>query len=234
VLLMVDEEPVEEDEEEEMLNGVDIIDTGVDSAVVDNVDEVDGVDTGVDVLDMELVGDVTKVDIVDIRGVGDSTVDIGVLLCSVVAASVVVSTLVGGTELNPAVVEGVVEGAVVEGVVEGAVVDGVVGGVVDGGTPQMQMPHSALVVGRVEPVVEVERRGVVEVDPSRWGVWGIVVVLVLDPAVKVEEPLVEGEVDVDERVGVDAVVDEDTKDEVVGVEDDVGDEDEAVVEPVSK
>jgi len=197
------------------------VDTVVDSAVVDNVDEVD---TGVDVLDMELDEDATEVDIVDIRDVGDSTVDIGV-----VDPCVVVSTLVGGIELDP---------AVVDGVVEGAVVDGVIGGVVDGGRPQMQMPHSALVV---ESVVEVERRDVVEVDPCRWEVWGNIVVLVLDPAVEVEEPLVEGpledvpdvvagEADVDDKVGVDNMV----EDEVAGVEDEVGEEDEAVVEPVSK
>ena len=88
----------------------------------------------------------------------------------------VVSTLVGGAELDPAVVDGVVVGAVVEGAV--------VGGIVDGGRPQMQIPHSALVVGKVEPM-EVERRVVVEVDPSRWGI-----VLVLDAVVGVEEPLI--------------------------------------------
>ena len=66
-----------EEEEEEMLIGVDIVDTGVDSAVVDNVDEVGA---GVDVLGMELDEDATKVDVVDMRGVGDSTVDPGVLL----------------------------------------------------------------------------------------------------------------------------------------------------------
>ena len=204
------------------------VDTVVDSAVVDNVDDnVDEVDTGVDVLDMELDEDATEVDIVDIRDVGDSTVDIGV-----VDPCVVVSTLVGGIELDP---------AVVDGVVEGVVVDGVIGEVVDGGRPQMQMPHSALVVDRVESVVEVERRDVVEVDPSRWEVWGNIVVLVLDPAVEVEEPLVEGpledvpdvvagEADVDDKVGVDNMV----EDEVAGVEDEVGEEDEAVVEPVSK
>lgn len=131
---------------------------------------------------------------------------------------VVVSTLVGGTELDPAVVDGVVEGGVVEGAV--------VGGIVDGGRPQMQIPHSALVVGRVEPM-EVERRGVVEVDPSRWGI-----VLVLDAAVGVEEPLVEGPLeDVDDKVGVDNMVDVDTE---MGVEDEIGEEDEAVVLPVSK
>ena len=132
---------------------------------------------------------------------------------------VVVSTLVGGTELDPAVVDGVVEGG---GVVEGAVV----GGIVDGGRPQMQIPHSAPVVGRVEPV-EVERRGVVEVDPSRWGI-----VLVLDAVVGVEEPLVEGpleDVGVDDKV--DNMVDVDTE---MGVEDEIGEEDEAVVERVSK
>ena len=68
---------VEEEEEEEMLIGVDIVDTGVDSAVVDNVDEVGA---GVDVLGMELDEDATEVDVVDMRGVGDSTVDPGVLL----------------------------------------------------------------------------------------------------------------------------------------------------------
>jgi len=211
-----------EEEEEEMLIGVD---SGVDSAVVDNVDDnVDEVDAGVDVLDKGLDEDAWDV---DTRGVGDSTVDPGVLLGSVVELCVVVSTLVGGTELDP---------AVVDGGVEGAVVDCVVGGIVDGGRPQMQIPHSALVVGRVEPV-EVERRGVVEVDPSKWGLCGIDVVL--DAAVEVEEPLDEGpledvpdgdgdgEVDVDDKVGVD------TEDEV-GVEDEIGEEDEAVVEPVSK
>jgi len=129
----------------------------------------------------------------------------------VVDPCVVVSTLVGGTELDPAVVDGVVEGGVVEGAV--------VGGIVDGGRPQMQIPHSALVVGRVEPM-EVERRGVVEVDPSRWGI-----VLVLDAAVGVEGPL-EG---VDDKV--DNMVDVDTE---MGVEDEIGEEDEAVVERVSK
>lgn len=217
---------VVEEEEEEMLIGVDIVDTGVDSVVVDNVeDSVDEVGTGVDVLDMELDEDAIEVDVVDMRGVGDS-VDPGVLLFSVVDPCVVVFTLVGGTELDP---------AVVKGVVGGAVVDGVVGGIVDGGRPQMQIPHSALVVGRVEPV-EVERRGVVEVDPSRWGPWGISVVLVLDAAVELEEPLVEGpleDVDVDDNVGVDNMVDVDTEDEV-DVEDEIGEEDEAVVEPVSK
>ena len=134
---------------------------------------------------------------------------------------VVVSTLVGGTELDPAVVDGVVEGGVVEGAV--------VGGIVDGGRPQMQIPHSALVVGRVEPM-EVERRGVEEVDPSRWGLCGIDVVL--DAAVEVEEPLVEGPLeDVDDKVGVDNMVDVDTE---MGVEDEIGEEDEAVVLPVSK
>merc|ERR1719222_82829 len=203
---------VGEEEEEEMLIGVD---SGVDSAVVDNVDDtVDEVDAGVDVLDMGLDEDAWDV---DTRGVGDSTVDPGVLLCSVVELCVVVSTLVGGTELDP---------AVVDGGVEGAVVDCVVGGIVDGGRPQMQIPHSALVVGRVEPV-EVERRGVVEVDPSRW--W---IVLVLDAAVGVEEPLVEGPLeDVDDKVGVDNMVDVDTE---MGVEDEIGEEDEAVVERVSK
>jgi len=218
---------VVEEEEEEMLIGVDIVDTGVDSVVVDNVDDsVDVVGTGVDVLDMELDEDATEVDVVDIRGVGDSTVDPGVLLCSVVVPCVVVSTLVGGTELDP---------AVVDGVVGGAVVDGVAGGIVDGGRPQMQIPHSALVVGRVEPV-EVERRVVVEVDPRRWGLWGMSVVLVLDAAVELEEPLVEGpleDVDVVDKVGVDNMVDVDTEDEV-DVEDEIGEEDEAVVEPVSK
>ena len=67
----------EEEEEEEMLIGVDIVDTGVDSAVVDNVDEVGA---GVDVLDIEMDEDATEVDVVDMRGVGDSTVDPGVLL----------------------------------------------------------------------------------------------------------------------------------------------------------
>ena len=77
VLLCGVEEVEEEEEEEEMLIGVDIVDTGVDSAVVDNVGEVDA---GVDVLGMELDEDATKVDVVDMRGVGDSTVDPGVLL----------------------------------------------------------------------------------------------------------------------------------------------------------
>ena len=67
----------EEEVEEEMLIGVDIVDTGVDSAVVDNVGEVDA---GVDVLGMELDEGATEVDVVDMRGVGDSTVDPGVLL----------------------------------------------------------------------------------------------------------------------------------------------------------
>jgi len=78
LLCGVEEEEEEEEEvEEEMLIGVDIVDTGVDSAVVDNVGEVDA---GVDVLDMELDEDATEVDVVDVRGVGDSTVDPGVLL----------------------------------------------------------------------------------------------------------------------------------------------------------
>ena len=76
-VLLCGVEEVEEEEEEEMLIGVDIVDTGVDSAVVDNVGEVDA---GVDVLGMELDEDATKVDVVDMRGVGDSTVDPGVLL----------------------------------------------------------------------------------------------------------------------------------------------------------
>jgi len=229
-----EEEDEEEEDDEEMLIGVDIVDTGVKSAVVDNVDDsVDEVDME---LDMELDEDATEVDIVDVRGVGDSTVDVvdpGVLLlCSVLNPSVVVSTLVGGTELDP---------AVVDGMVEGAVVDSVVGGIVDGGMPQMQIPHSVLVVGRVE-LVEVERRGVVEVDPSRWGLLGIGVLLVVDPAVEVDEPLVEdpledvpdvveGEEDVDDKVGVDTEV---SAEDEVGVEDEIGEEDEAVVEPVSK
>jgi len=159
-----DKEEVEEEEvEEEMLIGEDIDDTGVDSAVVDNVDDsVDEVGTGVDVLDIELDEDATEVDdiVVEIRGVGDSTmgvVDPVELLCPVVNPSVVV---VGGTELDP---------AVVDSVVEGAVVDWVVGGIVVGGSPQMQIPHSALVVGRVEPAVDVETRVDVEEvdDPSR-------------------------------------------------------------------
>jgi len=236
LLIIVEEE--EEEEEEEMLIGVDIVDTGVDSAVVDNVDDtVDEVETGIDVLDMELDEDATEVDIVDIRGVGDSTVDIvdpGVLLCSVLNPSVLVSALVGGTELDPAVVEG-------------AVVDGVVGGIVDGGTPQMQIPHSALVVGRVEPV-EVERRGVVEVDPSRWGLLGIGVLLVVDAAVDADELLVDdpledvpdvadGEANVDDKVDEDNIVAVDTEvcaEDEVGVEDEIGEEDVAVVELVSK
>jgi len=159
-----DKEEVEEEEvEEEMLIGEDIDDTGVDSAVVDNVDDsVDEVGTGVDVLDIELDEDATEVDdiVVEIRGVGDSTmgvVDPVELLCPVVNPSVVV---VGGTELDPAVVEGAV--------VEGAVVDWVVGGIVEGGRPQMQIPHSALVVGRVEPIVVETRVDMGEVDdPSR-------------------------------------------------------------------
>jgi len=154
-----DKEEVEEEEvEEEMLIGEDIDDTGVDSAVVDNVDDsVDEVGTGVDVLDIELDEDATEVDdiVVEIRGVGDSTmgvVDPVELLCPVVNPSVVV---VGGTELDPAVVEG-------------AVVDWVVGGIVVGGSPQMQIPHSALVVGRVEPIDVETRVDMGEVDdPSR-------------------------------------------------------------------
>jgi len=78
LLCGVEEEEEEEEEvEEEMLIGVDIVDTGVDSAVVDNVGEVGA---GVDVLGMELDEGATEVDIVDVRGVGDSTVDPGVLL----------------------------------------------------------------------------------------------------------------------------------------------------------
>jgi len=155
-----DKEEVEEEEvEEEMLIGVDIVDTGVDSAVVDNVD--DSVDDEVGVLDIELDEDDMEVDdiVVEIRGVGDSTmgvVDPVELLCPVVNPSVVV---VGGTELDP---------AVVDSVVEGAEVDWVVGGIVVGGSPQMQIPHSALVVGRVEPIVVETRVDVEEVDdPSR-------------------------------------------------------------------
>jgi len=154
-----DKEEVEEEEvEEEMLIGVDIVDTGVDSAVVDNVD--DNIDE-VGVLDMELDEDATEVDdiVVEMRGVGDSTVgvvDPVELLCPVVNPSVVV---VGGTELDP---------AVVDSVVEGAVVDWVVGGIVEGGSPQMQIPHSALVVGRVEPIDVETRVDMGEVDdPSR-------------------------------------------------------------------
>jgi len=151
-----DKEVEEVEVEEEMLIGVDMVDTGVDSAVVDNVDDNvdDEVDTGVDVLDMELDEDATEVDdIVEIRGVVDPVV----LLCPVLDPSVVV---VGGTELDP---------GVVDGMVEGAVVDWVVGGIVEGGRPQMQIPHSALVVGTVEPAVDVETRVDVEEvdDPSR-------------------------------------------------------------------
>ena len=76
-VLLCGVEEEEEEEEEEMLIGVDIVDTGVDSAVVDNVGEVGA---GVDVLDMELDEGATEVDVVDMRGVGDSTVDPGVLL----------------------------------------------------------------------------------------------------------------------------------------------------------
>ena len=160
LLIIVEEEEDKEVEEveveEEMLIGVDMVDTGVDSAVVDNVDDNvdDEVDTGVDVLDMELDEDATEVDdIVEIRGVVDPVV----LLCPVLDPSVVV---VGGTELDP---------GVVDGMVEGAVVDWVVGGIVEGGRPQMQIPHSALVVGTVEPAVDVETRVDVEEvdDPSR-------------------------------------------------------------------
>ena len=43
-----------------------------------------------------------------------------------------------------------------------------VGGIVEGGRPQMQIPHSALVVGRVEPIVVETRVDMGEVDdPSR-------------------------------------------------------------------
>ena len=76
-VLLCGVEEEEEEVEEEMLIGVDIVDTGVDSAVVDNVGEVDA---GVDVLGMELDEGATEVDVVDMRGVGDSTVDPGVLL----------------------------------------------------------------------------------------------------------------------------------------------------------
>ena len=233
VLLMVVEV-----EEEVRLCGVDSVDTGVDSAVVDEVDDcANEVDAVVDVLDMELDEDTEldedmEVDIVEMRGVGDCTVGVEDVDDPVVLlGDVVTPMLVGGTELDPVVVDGVGDG----------VVDDVDGGIVDGGTPQMQMPHCALVVGTVEPV-GVVMIGVVELSESRWGVLEVgvepmVELLVGDPLEVVPDDVSDGDADVDESVVVDAEVCEEdevgVEDEIsgsgVGVEDENGVEDEVEI-----
>merc|ERR1719153_2177078 len=99
--------------------------------------------------------------IVETSGVGDSTEAVvdageaGVLL------SIVVDSCVLGPPLDPEVVGSVVG---VGGIVEA--------GRVVGGSPQMQMPHSVLVVGIVDPAVEAIEEAIEEVDaePSMWGV----------------------------------------------------------------
>ena len=228
VLLMV----VEVEEEVSRI-GVDSVDTGVDSAVVDKVDDcANEVDAVVDVLDMELDEDM-EVDIVEMRGVGDCTVGVEDVDDPVVLlGDVVTPMLVGGTELDPVVVDGVSDG----------VVDDVDGGIVeDGGTPQMQMPHCALVVGTVEPV-GVVMIGVVELSESRWGVLEVGVepmvgLLVGDPLEVVPDDVSDGDADVDESVVVDAEVCEEdevgVEDEMsgrlVGVEDENGVEDEVEI-----
>ena len=165
VLLIIGDE-----EEEVSMIGVDIgVETGLDSAVEDIV-----VDNGGDDVDPELdvpeIGLDTELDIelgiVEISGVGDSTdavVEAGVL------RSIVVDSCVLGAPLDPEVVGSVVG---VGGIVED--------GRVVGGSPQMQMPHSVLVVGIVDPAVEgieeaieeaiveaiEEAREAVDVEPS--------------------------------------------------------------------
>jgi len=160
VLLIIGDE-----EEEVSMIGVDIgVETGLDSAVEDIV-----VDNGGDDVDPELdvpeIGLDTELDIelgiVEISGVGDSTEAVvdageaGVLL------SIVVDSCVLGPPLDPEVVGSVVG---VGGIVEA--------GRVVGGSPQMQMPHSVLVVGSVDPAVEAieeaieEAREAVDVEPS--------------------------------------------------------------------
>lgn len=234
VLLMV----VEVEEEVSRI-GVDSVDTGVDSAVVDKVDDcANEVDAVVDVLDMELDEDTEldedmEVDIVEMRGVGDCTVGVEDVDDPVVLlGDVVTPMLVGGTELDPVVVDGVGDG----------VVDGVDGGIVeDGGTPQMQMPHCALVVGTVEPV-GVVMMVVVELSESRWGVLEVgvdpmVELLVGDPLEVVPDDVSDGDAGVDESVVVDAEVCEEdevsVEDEMsgrlVGVEDENGVEDEVEI-----
>jgi hypothetical protein len=135
----------DEEEEEVSMIGVDIgVETGLDSAVEDFV-----VDNGGDDVDPELdeIGLDTELDIelgiVEISGVGDSTEAVvdageaGVLL------SIVVDSFVLGPPLDPEMVGSVVG---VGGIVEA--------GRVVGGSPQMQMPHSVLIVGIVDPAVE--------------------------------------------------------------------------------
>ena len=160
VLLIIGDE-----EEEVSMIGVDIgVETGLESAVEDIV-----VDNGGDDVDPELdvpeIGLDTELDIelgiVEISGVGDSTGAVveageaGVLL------SIVVDSCVLGSPLDPEVVGAVVG---VGGIVEA--------GRVVGGSPQMQMPHSVLVVGIVDPAVEAieeaieEAREAVDVEPS--------------------------------------------------------------------
>jgi len=164
VLLIIGDE-----EEEVSMIGVDIgVETGLDSAVEDIV-----VDNGGDDVDPELdvpeIGLDTELDIelgiVEISGVGDSTGAVveagegGVLL------SIVVDSCVLGAPLDPEVVGAVVG---VGGIVEA--------GRVVGGSPQMQMPHSVLVVGIVDSAVEAikeaieeaieEAREAVDVEPS--------------------------------------------------------------------
>ena len=153
------------DEEEEVnMIGVDIgLETGLDSAVEDIV-----VDNGGDDVDPELdvpeIGLDTELDIelgiVEISGVGDSTEAVvdageaGVLL------SIVVDSCVLGPPLDSEVGSVVGVGGIVEA------------GRVVGGSPQMQMPHTVLVVGIVDPAVEAieeaieEAREAVDVEPS--------------------------------------------------------------------
>jgi len=149
VLLIIGDE-----EEEVSMIGVDIgVETGLDSTVEDFV-----VDNGGDDVDPELdeIGLDTELDIelgiVEISGVGDSTEAVvdageaGVLL------SIVVDSCVLDPPLDPEMVGSVVG---VGGIVEA--------GRVVGASPQMQMPHSVLVVGIVDPAVVAIEEAIEEV-----------------------------------------------------------------------
>jgi hypothetical protein len=127
--------------------GVDIgVETGLDSAVEDIV-----VDDGGDDVDPELdvpeIGLDTELDIelgiVEISGVGDSTGAVVEACEAGVLLSIVVDSCVLGPPFDPEVVGSEVG---VGGMVEA--------GRVVGGSPQMQMPHSVLVVGIVDPAVK--------------------------------------------------------------------------------
>ena len=144
----------DEEEEEVSMIGVDIgVETGLDSTVEDFVDNGgDDVDPELDEIGLDTELDI-ELGIVEISGVGDSTEAVvdageaGVLL------SIVVDSCVLGPPLDPEVVGSVVG---VGGIVEA--------GKVVGGSPQMQMPHSVLVVGIVDPAVEAIEEAIEEVD----------------------------------------------------------------------